>query len=74
MLVGKPRQKSCDLSFFNIRILFLDYVFVFLPGVVDRVDFTSDYSLQLVITMCLYASIEKHVSLWSMSITYGLLL
>jgi hypothetical protein len=72
--VGKPRQKPCDLSFFKITILFLDCAFVSLPGVADRGDFTSDYSLQPVITTYLYASIERHVSLWTLSTTCGLLL
>ena len=35
-------------------------VFMLLPGVADRSGFVSDYSLQLAIVICLYASMEKH--------------
>jgi hypothetical protein len=41
----KPRQKSCDLIFFKNMDLFLDYAFVPLPGIADKSEFTSDYSL-----------------------------
>jgi hypothetical protein len=36
--------------------------FLPLPGIVDRSEFTSDYSLQLAIIICFYASTEKHVT------------
>jgi hypothetical protein len=38
-------------------------VFVPLPDVTDRGECTSDYSIQLAIVICLYASMEKHVLL-----------
>lgn len=40
--------------------LCLERDFVPLPGIVDRSEFTSDYSTQLDIVICLYASMEKH--------------
>lgn len=66
----KTRQEYCDPSFFRNTELFLECAFVFLPGIVDRREFASDYSLQLAIVICLYASMGKHVfatrglSLW----------
>ena len=38
---------------------FLDYVFVPFPGVTDSSEFSLDYSLQLAIGICIYASMEK---------------
>ena len=43
--------------------LFLEYAFVLLPSTADRSEFTLDYSLQLAIVICLYASMEKLVLL-----------
>jgi hypothetical protein len=42
--------------------LFLECVLKLIPGIVDRSELTSDYSLQLAIDICLYASVGKHVS------------
>lgn len=53
-----PRMDSCDLSFFKNMELFWECLFVSLPCVVNRNEFTSDYSATVI---CLYASMEKHV-------------
>jgi hypothetical protein len=47
--------ESCDLSFLKNKELFLAYVSVSLPGVVDRIQFTLVNPLQLAIAICLYA-------------------
>lgn len=39
-----PRQESCDLSFFKTAELFLAYALALLAGVVDRSEFTAEYS------------------------------
>ena len=51
----RKQHESSHLSFY-INIHFLEGVFAFLAGVVDRREFTSDYSLQLAIVICLYSS------------------
>ena len=56
------KQESCDLSFFKNTELFWECVFLLLPGVVGRSEFSTVYALQLAIVICLYASMEKHVS------------
>lgn len=57
----KLQETKCyELSFVKNKVLFLKCVFMFPPGIVDRSEFTSKYSLQLSIVTCLYASMEKH--------------
>ena len=42
--------------------LFLEPAFLFLPGIVDDGnEFSLNHSLQLVIDICLYSSMEEHV-------------
>lgn len=57
----KPRQESCDLSFFKKTELLLDCAFVPLPGVAERREFISDYSSPPDIVICLYVTMETHV-------------
>lgn len=44
------------LSFFRNMQLFLECIFVPFPSVANRNEFISDYSLQLTVVICLYAS------------------
>lgn len=41
----KDKTGSCGLSFFKTQ--FLECIFVLLPGVAERSEFTSDYSVLL---------------------------
>lgn len=54
-------QKSCDPSFFKNTEFLLECVFLLLPDVADRSEF-SRFSLQVEIVMSSYASKENHVS------------
>lgn len=49
------KQEPCEFSFFKTE-LFLEYSFMLLPGVVDRNEFTSDFSLLLAAVIQLDAS------------------
>lgn len=50
-------QESSDLSFFKNMESFLNHVFMPLPAIEDRIELPSDYSSQLHIAICLYASV-----------------
>lgn len=52
----KRREVFCDFSSSKNMRIFLEYIFVSLLGVADRSELTSDYPLQLIIIICLYAS------------------
>lgn len=54
-------QKSLRPHFLPNKKLFLDYAFVPIPGLVDRSEFPSGYTLQQTIAICSYASMEKPV-------------
>lgn len=41
--------------------LFLEHAFVPFSCIADKGEFISNYSLQLTIAICLFASIKKHV-------------
>ena len=69
------RQDSCDLSFFRNLDLLLECVFVLLPGVEARSEFTSNYSIELVIAICLYGSMEKYgLAMCGLSLRLNILL
>lgn len=52
------QHESCCLSFHRNLCFFLECGFACFPGLVDRSEFTSDCSVQLVIVICLYGSME----------------
>lgn len=54
------KQEFRGLSYFSNTELFLEHVFLPLPGVEDRREFTSDHSSQVAI-VCLSVSMEEHV-------------
>lgn len=59
--IPREQDKSCDLSFFRNIELFLGRVFMILPSVARRNEFTSDYSLQLATVICLRTSMGKQI-------------
>ena len=72
----EKRQESCDLSFLKKKPteLFLAWAFV----IADRSEFMSDYSLQLSVVICLYATavhlVTEHVTLLNSQSTNCLML
>lgn len=71
-----PRNQDKSLAtWFSSKTqkLFLDSAFMLLLGVADKSEFTSHYSLQLDIVVCLHALTEKYVpALCSLPATCGL--
>ena len=59
-----PRtRESCDLSLLKKQGIFLECDFVLLPYVAERSEFTSEYSLQPAIVICLYTPLWKNLVL-----------
>jgi hypothetical protein len=53
--------KACDFRWLKTRELFLEHVFVLFPSVVERSEFSLDYSLQRVDCYLLFYSMENYV-------------
>lgn len=59
----RKRQENRSLVTLVLQTmeLLLQCVFILLPGVADGSAFTSDYSPQVTIVICIYASMDKEV-------------
>lgn len=67
-----PRKQDKGLmTSVSSKQLFLEYVFVLLPGIADRNEFTPNYSLQQAFVMFIYMPLwKKHVAVTcSLSVT-----